>query len=60
MKPAHVKADVKKLEIKELVAVNFLLEVPSRPEICIFHLILLVIPSSLRLTIMNRRRGVFT
>ena len=60
MKPAHVKADVKKLEIKELVAVNVLLEVPSRLEICIFHLILLVIPSSLRLTIMNRRRGFFT
>ena len=51
---ADVKADVKQQEIKELVAVSYKFlynYVNSKLEICIFHLILLGILCSLRLSV---------
>ena len=57
MASSDVKADVNQNEIKELVAVSrkFLCKyILAKLEMCIFHLILLGILSSLRLPVENR------
>ena len=58
---ADVKANIKQQEIKYLVAISyiFLKELPSKLEIkckrgCIFHLILVGIPSIFILSVNNR------
>ena len=69
MTSAGVKADVKQQKIKELVTKSciFSYEGPSKLElqcaeqqVCFFHLVLLIIPSNLALSIKNRAWGYFT
>ena len=61
MIPADVKSNIKQQEIKDLVVASYKLleELPSKLQIqlkrvCIFHLILVGIPSILILSVKNR------